>query len=56
VWVGRETGKRSGLGRKARARIVEECLGASKVLVGMRRGDRDGEVDDGYVSASGRSE
>jgi hypothetical protein len=56
VWVGRETGKRSGLGRKARSRIVEECLGASKVLVGMRRGDKDGEVDDGYVSASGRSE
>ena len=56
VWVGRETGKRSGLGSKARARIVEECLGASKVLVGMRKGDKGGDVDDGYVSASGRSE
>lgn len=46
TWVGRETGRRSGLSNKARTRIVEYCVKTCKTLVGLA------EVDDGYVSAS----
>lgn len=46
MWVGRETGRRSGLSNKARTRIVQYCLKTSKTLVGLA------DVDDGYVSAS----
>lgn len=46
MWIGRETGRRSGLSKKARSRIVEYCLKTSKTLVGLK------EVDDGYVSSS----
>jgi hypothetical protein len=51
MWVGHETGKRSGLTDKARRSIVNSCLDASKALVGLKQKDKD-DVDDGYVSAS----
>ncbi|KAH7380349.1 hypothetical protein DE146DRAFT_671169 [Phaeosphaeria sp. MPI-PUGE-AT-0046c] len=53
MWVGHETGKRSGLNNKVRGRIVASCLTASTALVGLK--DKEavaGDVDDGYVSAS----
>ncbi|KAF2029194.1 hypothetical protein EK21DRAFT_68159 [Setomelanomma holmii] len=49
MWVGHETGKRSGLNDKVRKRIVTRCLEASKALVGLKQKD---DVDDGYASAS----
>jgi hypothetical protein len=50
MWVGHETGRRSGLSNKARTKIVEYCLKTSKMLVGLA------EVDDGYASASVKDE
>jgi hypothetical protein len=52
MWVGHETGKRSGLSNKVRGRIVASCLEASTALVGLKEKDDVGDVDDGYVSAS----
>jgi hypothetical protein len=53
MWVGHETGKRSGLSNKVRGRIVASCLEASTALVGLKEKDEStGDVDDGYVSAS----
>lgn len=49
IWVGHETGRRSGLSNKVRGRIVSRCLDASKTLVGLA--DRE-DVDPGYVSSS----
>jgi hypothetical protein len=49
MWVGHETGRRSGLSNKIRGRIVSHCLDASKTLVGLAEPE---EVDDGYVSSS----
>jgi hypothetical protein len=53
MWVGHETGRRSGLSNKIRGRVVVSCLEASRVLVGLEeKEDIVGDVDDGYVSAS----
>ncbi|KAF2659835.1 hypothetical protein K491DRAFT_712369 [Lophiostoma macrostomum CBS 122681] len=49
MWVGHETGRRSGLSNKVRGRIVNRCLDASKTLVGLAEPE---EIDDGYVSSS----
>ncbi|PSN66211.1 hypothetical protein BS50DRAFT_574672 [Corynespora cassiicola Philippines] len=49
VWVGHETGRRSGLSNKVRGRIVSHCLDASKTLVGLAEPE---DIDDGYVSSS----
>ncbi|KAH8722717.1 hypothetical protein GQ44DRAFT_711519 [Phaeosphaeriaceae sp. PMI808] len=49
MWMGHETGDRSGLNNKARRRIIQSCLDASTSLVGLKQKD---DVDDGYVSAS----
>jgi hypothetical protein len=49
MWVGHETGRRSGLSNKARGRVIGRCLDASKTLVGLVKPE---EVDDGYVSSS----
>ncbi|OCL01194.1 uncharacterized protein K441DRAFT_532123 [Cenococcum geophilum 1.58] len=50
VWVGLETGRRSGLQSKTQCKIIERCLNASKMLVGMS--GKDEEIDAGYVSQS----
>ncbi|KAF1962158.1 hypothetical protein CC80DRAFT_400109, partial [Byssothecium circinans] len=51
MWVGHETGR--GLGRRVRGRVVERCLEASKVLVGLAEKDMEREEGDaGYFSAS----
>jgi len=50
VWVGLETGRRSGLHSKTQCKIIERCLDASKMLVGMS--GKDEEIDAGYVSQS----
>jgi hypothetical protein len=53
LWVGHDTGRRSGLSSKTRSRIVSSCLDASKTLVGLsEKKTNDTDVDDGYVSAS----
>jgi hypothetical protein len=52
MWVGHETGKRSGLSNKVRGRIVASCLEASTTLVGLEQKEDVADVDDGYVSAS----
>lgn len=52
MWVGHETGKRSGLGDKVRGRIVANCLSATRTLVGLEVKKVEADVDDGYVSAS----
>jgi hypothetical protein len=53
MWVGHETGKRSGLSNKIRSRIVVSCLEASTALVGlMEKAELAADIDDGYVSAS----
>ncbi|KAF2798178.1 hypothetical protein K505DRAFT_322050 [Melanomma pulvis-pyrius CBS 109.77] len=49
MWVGHETGRRSGLSNNARGRIIGRCLDASKTLVGLAEPE---EIDDGYVSSS----
>jgi hypothetical protein len=49
MWVGHDTGRRSGLDNKIRGRIVKRCLDASKILVGLA--DRD-DFDPGYFSSS----
>ncbi|KAF2867645.1 hypothetical protein BDV95DRAFT_581444 [Massariosphaeria phaeospora] len=49
IWVGHESGRRIGLSSKARGRIINHCLDASKTLVGLAEPD---EIDDGYVSSS----
>lgn len=49
MWVGHATGRRSGLSNKIRARVVEQCLDASKTLVGLADPE---DIDDGYVSSS----
>jgi hypothetical protein len=49
MWVGHETGRRSGLSNKARGRMIGYCLDASKTLVGYVEPE---EIDDGYVSSS----
>lgn len=50
IWVGFETGCRSGLQSKTRCKIIDKCLDASKMLVGMSGNDE--EIDAGYVSQS----
>jgi hypothetical protein len=52
MWVGHETGKRSGLSNKVRGRIIASCLEASTTLVGLKEKEDVANVDDGYVSAS----
>jgi hypothetical protein len=53
LWVGHDTGRRSGLSNKTRSRIVSSCLDASKTLVGLsEKKTTEADVDDGYVSAS----
>lgn len=49
MWVGHETGRRSGLSNKIRARVVGRCLDASKTLVGLAEPE---DIDDGYCSSS----
>ncbi|KAF2122946.1 hypothetical protein BDV96DRAFT_482051 [Lophiotrema nucula] len=53
MWVGHETGRRSGLSNKIRGRIVRACLEASKTLVGLAEPE---QIDDGYVSQSEKGE
>jgi hypothetical protein len=50
VWVGRDTGRRSGISSKARGLIIEKCLSVSKSIVGIH--ESNDEVDAGYVSGS----
>ena len=55
MWIGHDTGKRSGLSNKVRCKIVNSCLDASKTLVGLgekKKKKEESDVDDGYVSAS----
>ncbi|KAF2087419.1 hypothetical protein K490DRAFT_57024 [Saccharata proteae CBS 121410] len=52
VWVGREAGRRSGLGREAKSRIVQRCVSVSKMLVGMGDTESSEEGDAGYASQS----
>lgn len=61
IWIGHESGKKSGLSNKVRAKIVNNCLDASKSLVGLgqtteehkkKKTKEETDVDDGYVSAS----
>ncbi|KAI0580645.1 DUF2014 multi-domain protein [Pyrenophora tritici-repentis] len=54
MWIGHDTGRRIGLTNTTRARIVNRCLDASKTLVGLsdKKKKEEGDVDDGYVSAS----
>ncbi|KAF2759033.1 hypothetical protein EJ05DRAFT_437667 [Pseudovirgaria hyperparasitica] len=47
LWVGRETGRKSGFSREIRGEIIEKCVRLSKVFTGM--GEKT-ESDDGYVS------
>ncbi|KAF2014803.1 hypothetical protein BU24DRAFT_423709 [Aaosphaeria arxii CBS 175.79] len=49
MWIGHATGRRSGLSNKIRARVIEQCLDASKTLVGLADPE---DIDDGYVSSS----
>jgi hypothetical protein len=49
MWIGHESGKRTGLSNRIRARIIRKCLDASKTLVGLAESE---EFDDGYVSSS----
>lgn len=49
MWVGHETGRRSGLSNKIRARVVGHCLDASRTLVGLGEPE---DIDDGYCSSS----
>jgi len=49
MWVGHETGRRSGLSNKVRGRIVSRCVDASKLLVGLVERE---DVDPGYCSSS----
>lgn len=53
MWVGHETGRRSGIENKVRARVVTRCLEASKMLVGLA--DRE-DFDQGYFSSSVQDE
>lgn len=46
MWIGHENGRRNGLLKKTRVKIVDYCVKTSKTLVGLA------DVDDGYVSAS----
>lgn len=48
-WVGHESGRRSGISRKTRGRLVGRCLEAAKLLAGLAAPD---EVDDGYHTSS----
>lgn len=50
VWVGRDTGRRSGISSKVRGTMVEKCLSVSKKLMGIM--DHDDDEDAGYVSGS----
>jgi hypothetical protein len=53
MWIGHNTGKRSGLSSSTRGRVIAACLEASTALVGLtEKEDAIGEIDDGYVSAS----
>jgi hypothetical protein len=52
MWVGHETGKRSGLSNKTRGRVIARCLEATTTLVGLKEKEDVVDVDDGYVSAS----
>jgi hypothetical protein len=52
MWVGHETGRRSGLSNKVRTRIVESLKTSIKKLVGLAETKVEPDVDDGYVSAS----
>ena len=55
MWIGHDTGKRSGLSNKVRCKIVNSCRDASKTLVGLgekKKKKEESDVDDGYVSAS----
>ena len=46
MWIGHENGRRNGLLKTTRVKIVDYCVKTSKTLVGLA------DVDDGYVSAS----
>ncbi|EFQ86440.1 hypothetical protein PTT_18305 [Pyrenophora teres f. teres 0-1] len=56
MWIGHDAGRRIGLTNTTRARIVNRCLDASKTLVGLsdkkKKRKEEGDIDDGYVSAS----
>lgn len=53
VWMGHDAGRRSGVDSKVRGRIVNRCLEASKMLVGLA--DRE-DFDPGYFSSSVKDE
>ena len=52
MWIGHETGKRTGLTNKVKSRIVTGYVEATKTLVGLKVKDEIADEDDGYVSAS----
>lgn len=52
TWIGHGAGKRSGPSNKVLGRVINSCLDASKTLVGLGDKKEEGDVDDGYVSAS----
>lgn len=47
IWMGREKGRRTGLRRRARARVVVRCLDVSKRIVGVKD-----DEDEGFVSGT----
>ncbi|KAF1967912.1 hypothetical protein BU23DRAFT_559067 [Bimuria novae-zelandiae CBS 107.79] len=53
MWIGHDTGRRSGVENKVRGRIVSRCLETSKMLVGLA--DRE-DFDPGYFSSSVKDE
>lgn len=50
IWIGHEACKLSS--KRTLTRVVQACLEASKTLVGLSDKKEEGEIDDGYVSAS----
>ncbi|KZF23544.1 hypothetical protein L228DRAFT_118638 [Xylona heveae TC161] len=50
VWIGSDAAKKSGLSKKTRTRIVEECLEVSRKVVGMQESVEEGDA--GYASLS----
>jgi len=52
IWMGHEGGKKSGPSTKVLGQVIQSCLEASKTLVGLSGKREEGDVDDGYVSAS----
>ncbi|RMZ70350.1 sterol regulatory element binding sre1 [Pyrenophora seminiperda CCB06] len=53
MWIGHATGRRIGLTKITMNRVVNSLVDANKILTGMAdKKKEEGDVDDGYVSAS----